>query len=974
MKKGMIVFAIVIFALISASGVCASEVNGQGSVSEEIPSSLGMNDVVSDGISSDFVCVSSDENSTSVLYDEKLADGSAANKKDSYLDVSDFNTYYDKDDYLVVTLKDTQNNAIGGATLTVDLNGTNNHVTDGNGRIEIPTKGLNATTYDVGISFEGDLNHLQSSKTVKLTVNKVNSNLTFKDEYYLNYGRSLNVEVGNYGVIGIIAEVEGGNVNVSGNRIRISDLDAGNHTLKVTSIPDSNHYSVTKTSRIIVSKVDSEIYLYDFNLDYGNAVKVTIDSDGAIGFAAKIDGRDAEVVDNKIIIPELDVGDYTFTVTSIPDSNHYAVTRTSTVTVNKIDSSITLEDINLTYGYSFKLTIKSEGVVGFVATIDGRDAEVEYNKVIIPELNVGNHTLSVTSVPDFNHNSVTKTVNVRIDKAQPQIRASNLNTTVGKQINLTVDVVGSGLVNEGQITFFNGKTRIGQSNVEKGSASLKYTPSKTGNYTIFAVYDGTSSYKSSNSSFILHVFEESADNSSENSSNPKGHVIVVPYVEGISGDVYVDIILSSDATGTVTFTLLNSSYELKLSNGAATIKLSDLENGDFPYALSYSGNYKYPRFVDKGILRVNKTDMAADNSTKATGNTKISLQSLNGLSFDGSLQIKLPGDATGTVTLTLNNRDYVFYVLDGICNVKLPGIAKGDYPFKLKYSGDAKYASFTDKGTFNVNKEVPAADSQNPESGIIIPSLDNPSGDGSVAIILPGDATGTVTLTINNNDYVFKVSNGICNVNLPYLAKGDYQYTLTYSGDAKYQSFSNKGTFKTNSNIAAFDAKVTYGAGSYYKMVVYGKDGKVAKGVKVTVKLNGKTFKTFKTDSKGIVKFKVTQSPGKYSVLAVALGDSLQRTLTVKHLLTLKKVTVKKSAKKLVLQANLGKINGKFLKNKKITFKFNGKTYKAKTDKKGIAKVTIKSTVLKKLKVGKKITYLATYSKDTVKKTVKVKK
>ncbi|MBR3150069.1 MAG: leucine-rich repeat protein [Eubacterium sp.] len=86
----------------------------------------------------------------------------------------------------------------------------------------------------------------------------------------------------------------------------------------------------------------------------------------------------------------------------------------------------------------------------------------------------------------------------------------------------------------------------------------------------------------------------------------------------------------------------------------------------------------------------------------------------------------------------------------------------------------------------------------------------------------------------------------------------------------------------------------------------------------------------------------------------------------------LKKVTVKKSAKKLILQATV-KVDGKAVKGKKVTFKFNGKKYTAKTNAKGVAKVTIKKAVLKKLKKGKKVTYSATYNKVTAKKTVKVK-
>lgn len=89
--------------------------------------------------------------------------------------------------------------------------------------------------------------------------------------------------------------------------------------------------------------------------------------------------------------------------------------------------------------------------------------------------------------------------------------------------------------------------------------------------------------------------------------------------------------------------------------------------------------------------------------------------------------------------------------------------------------------------------------------------------------------------------------------------------------------------------------------------------------------------------------------------------------------LTLKTVKVKKSARKLVLSATL-KQSGKALKGKKLTFTFKGKKYKAKTNKKGVAKVTVKKKVLKKLKVGNNITYKVSYGKITISKKVKVKK
>lgn len=100
-------------------------------------------------------------------------------------------------------------------------------------------------------------------------------------------------------------------------------------------------------------------------------------------------------------------------------------------------------------------------------------------------------------------------------------------------------------------------------------------------------------------------------------------------------------------------------------------------------------------------------------------------------------------------------------------------------------------------------------------------------------------------------------------------------------------------------------------------------------------------------------------------------GGTLKNCIFKNTKITLKTVKVKKSLKKLVLSATVKK-GSSAVKNKLVTFKFNGNALKGKTNSKGIAKVVVKSSILKKLKVGKTVKYSASYSGVSVKKTAKV--
>jgi hypothetical protein len=169
-----------------------------------------------------------------------------------------------------------------------------------------------------------------------------------------------------------------------------------------------------------------------------------------------------------------------------------------------------------------------------------------------------------------------------------------------------------------------------------------------------------------------------------------------------------------------------------------------------------------------------------------------------------------------------------------------------------------------------------------------------------------------------------------------------------------------------NENIS-----VDYAGGKYFSVKVTTADGHAAVGASVKFKIDGKST-TVSTNNNGIAKIKITQLPGSYSVTTTYNGKTYKNSVAVKQVLKASKVTVKKTAKKFTLKATL-KINGKLVKGKKITFKFNGKTYKVKTNAKGIAQKTLNKNVIKKLKKGKTYTVKVTYLKDTIKTTVKVK-
>ena len=435
--------------------------------------------------------------------------------------------------------------------------------------------------------------------------------------------------------------------------------------------------------------------------------------------------------------------------------------------------------------------------------------------------------------------------------------------------------------------------------------------------------------------------------------------LAVPEITILTGEAIeisgVDVEVNIDgATGNITI----NGQTVPLVDGKANTTIENLTPGEFVIDVNYPGDDRFAN-ASKSL---NITVKARENPGLEVNASDITVGENETITFT------LNKNATGTLRVEVGNGIYEPEIVNGTAALTIADLAVGEYEVTAKYSGDKYFSEANATAAFKVEKI-----SFDPTTDPFTPVESN---DPTYTINLPSDATGNLTITIGNKSDTKALVNGTATVEIKELAPGEYEAVLSFSGDGKYLAFNKTVTVtvKVDPRIDADNVTVRYLNTKDFTATVYGIDGKPAANTPVVFKVDGVAFATVNTDANGTAKFAITQTPGKYNVTVEALGVNTTSQLTVKHVLKLKKAKVKKSAKKLVLTAKVKKINGKYPKGKKVKFKFNGKKFKAKINKKGVAKLTIKSKYLKKLKVGKKVKYQASYKKDVVKKSVKVKK
>ena len=403
--------------------------------------------------------------------------------------------------------------------------------------------------------------------------------------------------------------------------------------------------------------------------------------------------------------------------------------------------------------------------------------------------------------------------------------------------------------------------------------------------------------------------------------------------------------------------------EIVADDGYKSYRMSDL-------GVTSPGMYKIDLYFNDALLKSATCHYAAYSM-----NVYVSTEGYNP---EGVLNIQVngPSDYKGNVTVEINGQSYNVQLREngiGITTVSTKGMNLGRYSAIVRFSGDENYPPEYFKNAFDYGPKLTCP--------ITIATGD----DEYLTLTAPSGTEGIARFTLYNEDNGYcaldknvTFSNGIASCSLSDLPVGLYWVDAVSSiGNDTLYTDAEIYILKNDPKISVSIAKseITVGdnliinlngpANTVFSIVVDEHRIKdvIMPDVKLSELVSGLPLGNHKIriiGSSYVKAFDVTVKEK-----APVKKDTIKLTLT--------KVKVKKSAKKLILKATL-KINGKAKKGLKVKFKFGKKSYSAKTNSKGIAKVTVKKAVLKKLKVGKKVTYKASYGKTVKKVTVKVRR
>lgn len=1032
--------------------------------------------------------------------------------------------------------------ATGNITIELNNNSYSKSIIDGKTNIVISN--LVAGDYNCVICYGGDSNYNPLTQNYNFTLKLKKSNIIINVNN-ISFGEIANVQYNltdnATGKISLyVNDTFIKNITIN-EKINISDLNAGSYLVKLVYNGDEYFETSENTTTFKVLKIDPIIVVDITNAIYGQNAKIMVNCNAEGNVTITIGSvktyENLLIPDQSLlqIVNDIDAGTYDVKVKYMGNNNYNAKIINVNLTIAKLSTNVfaTVDDIT----FSQNTLINVKGSVDGVITIQIDDYSKDVNVVantVTPvtfdyNIPVGKHNVSVILNPfDKNYDESVFITDYTVSKKQTSVMLDVEDSVYGEDVivNVTASEDGEIIVKIGNIT----KTTTVFANVPR-SINLGILPADS--YLVFVTFTVNDNYQNSSDVGSLIIIQANAYITEiQKEDSIYGENVIIKVKTSVDGKIFVnigdisnEINIRANKLTSIEFGILDAktyNVEIILDAGnnyispkntttllviqketTLTLNVRDSiygedvivnvtasENGNVSVRLgSIIKNITVEAnkgvSIDFGILDIGSYEVkanftAGDNYINSfdTKNIEI-ISNLEPIEIDITIPeinstndkeftINLPTNASGTITLTINNENYTFNVIEGVAEVVIPDLDNAEYPYIITYSGDENYAPFTKNGTLTINVIIetvvsndmtveyggeydfyatflnsdgtplvnkyvtflvdgnpypaetnsngiaylkigltngtytitsinPKTDENKTNTLIVNPPIPQPIDDdnitipsfdsGSGTIMLPEDASGIIILEIAGKQYNFTVINGVCNLKVPELSNGIYGYIITYSGDNKYVSFIKTGTLTVKNilqtTIVTANLNTVYNGSKFLVATLKDINGNIINGITLTIVLNGKTY-TQITDANGQVKVSTNGLAPKIYTASISFSGNTNYAKSTESA----KVTVTKSTPKLTAKAKTFKRTvktkkytvtlkdntGKVMKKVKLTLKIKGKTYKTTTNTKG--KATFKITKFNKKGTFKStITYKgnAYYNKVTKKIKIKIK-
>ena len=713
-----------------------------------------------------------------------------------------------------------------------------------------------------------------------------------------------------------------------------SELYIANNLINVTGLASASG-SWALVSGIEVQNGNAKIYnntIYTYNVgDYSPENYMY-----GISYAQYMYGdRSFDIRDNRIYVD----GHYAVSFINVDGSNvtgNLLITRNlggdAAVEIKAGKNNVVENNYPRSSDLIFNITSEEPGKILIDVTIDKKATGniaviVDGDKYDVAIVN-GSAKLTLSDLPagvyyieaKYNGNSiVTESYNstkFTIDLIDSSIAVEAKNIKCGEEAVITATVTDGAT---GTVTFFvNGKTYV--VDITDSVATLKIADLTTGDYPVFAYYNGDKYYKTSYNSTTFNV-AKLASTTTVNVSDIK-----------VGEDAVISIAVPEITSGVVSVTVGDAIYNVAVVDGKGTLTLSGLASGSYDVVAKFNGDDKY----------LASEDSAKFNVTKLASTTTVNVSDIK-VGEDAVIGVALPEDATGEVIISVNGKNYTVMTKYGMASVTISDLANGTYSVDAFYNGDDIYAPIKNSTAFTVSKVS--------DYNMTVDIADIVKGENAtITVSVPEDGTGNVIVTINGTDYKGTVVNGTAKVIIPGLDEGTYKVVTFYTGDNKYDSMIVNGTITVNKNTKTtltMDNLVKYFNGPQKLMakLVDGFGNPIANAT-VYFTINGKVYARI-TDENGTASIAIRLLPGEYKASALFNGTddydmaAVNASVLVKNTILGNDTTLYfRNGTQYVAKFLDG--NGKALANTDVKFNINGVFYTRVTDENGIARLNIR--------------------------------